>query len=108
MDITSLKEKRNQLIKKLFKLGPAILRGSFVKKYRRCGKANCHCASEGQGHESYYLSVSMPGRSPIMIYVSLAKKDMVKEALANYQNTQQIIEEISNINREMLSQKEIL
>lgn len=108
MTTIPLREKRNQLIKKLHNLSSTMLRGSFVKKYRRCGKAKCHCASEGQGHESHYLSVSMSGRSPIMIYVSLTNQNMVKEALANYQNAQQILEEISNINRELLSQKEIL
>lgn len=107
MATTALKKKRKQLIEELQNLDFAMLRGSLVKKYRRCGKQNCHCVEE-QGHESYALSVSMPGRSPLMIYVSLKNKDMVVQALANYQNAQKIMEEISTINREMLAQKELL
>lgn len=107
MTAISLKQKRKQLIEELQNLDFAMLRGSLVKKYRRCGKPNCHCVQE-QGHEGYALSVSMPGRSPLMIYVSLKNKDMVMQALANYQNAQRIMEEISNINREMLAQKEPL
>lgn len=103
----SLKQKRKQLIEELQNLTPDMLRGSLVKKYRRCGKQNCRCAGE-HGHEGYALSVSMPGRNPLMVYVSLKNKDMVMQALANYQNAQRIIEEISSINREMLAQKEPL
>ena len=102
-----LKQKRKQLIEQLQGLGADMLRGSLIKRYRRCGKSNCHCVKE-QGHESYYLSVSMSGRSPIMIYVSLKNQDMVRKALANYQTVQRIMEEISTINRELLSQKEVL
>jgi hypothetical protein len=107
MTQNSLKQKRKQLMEELQNLNFAMLRGSLVKKYRRCGKPNCHCAEE-QGHEGYALSVSMPGRSPLMVYVSLKNKEMVMQALANYQNVQRIMEEISNINREMLAQKEPL
>lgn len=107
MAISSLKQKRNKLSEQLQNFSADMLRGSLIKRYRRCGKPNCHCVKE-QGHESYYLSVSMPGRSPIMIYVSLKNKEMVKKALDNYQSAQKIMEEISNINREMLIQKEKL
>ena len=103
----SLKQKRKELVEKLQNLNFAMLRGSLVKKYRRCGKPNCHCVEE-QGHEGYALSVSMTGRSPLMIYVSLKNKDIVMQALANYQNAQKIIEEISNVNRELFAQKEPL
>jgi hypothetical protein len=107
MNTTPLKRKRKQLIEQLHNLGADMLRGSLIKRSRKCGKSNCHCA-KGQGHESYYLSVSMPNRSPIMIYVSLQNKEMVKKALANYQAAQKLMEEISNINREILSQKKRL
>ena len=107
MTLSPLKQKREQLTEELRKLDFAMLRGSLVKKYRRCGKSNCHCVKE-QGHESYALSVSIPGRSPLMVYVSLKNKNMITQALANYQNAQKIMEEISNINREILIQKEPL
>ena len=106
-DMSTLKKRRKQLIEKIRNLDSDMLRGSLVKKFRRCGKPNCHCV-EQQGHESYYLSVSVPSRSPIMVYVSLKNKDMVEKALANYQRVQKIMEEISTINREALVRKEIL
>ena len=54
---------------------------------------------------SYYLSVSMTGIRPIMVYVPANNKDSVKKALANYQEAQKIMEEISNITRELLIRK---
>ncbi|MBY0273133.1 MAG: hypothetical protein K2X02_07020 [Alphaproteobacteria bacterium] len=107
METSTLKQKRKQLIEQLHSLDSDMLRGSLVKKFRRCGKPNCHCVEE-QGHESYYLSVSVPGRNPIMIYVSLKNQDRVRKALANYQSAQRILEDVSTINREALGRKEIL
>ena len=107
MTSAALKQKRQQLIEQLQDLDPDILRGSLVKKFRRCGKPNCHCVEE-QGHESHYLSVSISGQSPIMIYVSLKNQERVRKALANYQTVQRILEDISTVNREALVQKEIL
>ena len=107
MTESALKQKRNYLMEQFKTLDPDMLRGSLVKTYRRCGKPNCHCATE-KGHEGHCLSVSMPGRSPIMIYVSLKNQERVRKALENYQAAQRIIEEISTVNREALIKKEIL
>lgn len=37
---------------------PEMLRGSVITHRRRCGKANCRCASGEQLHESTVLSYS--------------------------------------------------
>lgn len=99
---SSLQQKRKRLIEQLKQSEPTILRGSLIERYKRCGKLNCRCV-EGKGHgPSYYLSVSMPGTRPIMIYVPLEHKELVEKALANYRYAQQITEKISEINRELL------
>ncbi|MBL8675877.1 MAG: hypothetical protein JNJ47_00370 [Alphaproteobacteria bacterium] len=107
MTDSTLKKKRNHLMEQLRTLDPDMLRGSLVKTYRRCGKPTCHCTRE-KGHEGHSLSVSMPGRSPIMVYVSLKNQERVRQALENYQTAQRIIEDISTVNREALVKKEIL
>ena len=100
-----LRQKRKRLIEQLMRVDPIMLRGSLIERYKRCGKSNCWCAEEKGHGPNYYLSVSMPGARPIMIYISLEKKVSVEAALANYREAQQIIEEISDINRELLAQK---
>ncbi|NBT86436.1 MAG: hypothetical protein EBT45_08115 [Alphaproteobacteria bacterium] len=102
-----LKKKRKELIDQLYHVKSDMLRGSLIKKYRKCGKLNCHCV-EGQAHISYYLSVSVPKVKPIMIYVSLNSKAMVERALSNYHEAQKIMEELSDINRELLRRKQLL
>jgi hypothetical protein len=37
-----------------------VLRASLFQRSRRCGKPGCHCA-EGEGHPTFYLSVSFAG-----------------------------------------------
>ena len=105
---TYLRQKRNRLSQQLKILEPIMLRGSLIERYKKCGKENCKCATT-QGHgPKYYLSVSMPKSRPIMIYVSINIKTEIEAALNNHQKVRQIIEEISNINRELLTRKKLL
>jgi hypothetical protein len=113
MYITGLTEKSTKALrqrqKALFKRLPplqAILRGSLVERYKRCGKPGCKCAN-GPGHgPKYYLTVSYPKRRPEMDYVPAEFQEKVKEYLENYRKTKQILEEISEINRELLRRRE--
>ena len=102
---TYLRQKRKRLIEQLNEIESAMLRGSLIERHKKCGKSNCWCV-DGKGHgPNYYLSVSMPGTRPIMIYVSVEDKSLVEKALANYREAQQIMEKISDINRELLTRK---
>src|SRR5450631_3907928 len=66
---SALRKRRQTLLRKLPPLG-ALLRGSLIERYKRCGKPGCKCA-EGPGHgPKYYLSVSFPGERPQMDYVA--------------------------------------
>jgi len=85
---------------------PEILRGSLIERYKKCGKAGCKCA-QGRGHgPKYYLSVSMPGRRPKMIYVPQGYVEQVEEHLANMREVRELLEEICAINLELLRQRE--
>ncbi len=106
--ILYLRQKQKRLIEQLKKIEPLMLRGSLIERYKRCGKSNCHCI-EGKGHgPHYYLSVSMSGARPTMIYIPLEYKVSIEKALANYRNTQHILEKLSDINRELLVRRIIL
>ncbi len=81
-----------------------ILRGSLVTRYRRCGKANCHCAGKDDpGHgPSYYLVVTTAPRKTVQVYVSKEQKEKVEQSLQNFNRVREILEEVSNINRAIL------
>ncbi len=57
----ALRKRRQALLRQLPPL-KAVLRGSLIERYKRCGKPGCKCA-RGPGHgPKYYLSVSYPSR----------------------------------------------
>jgi hypothetical protein len=102
-----LRKRRNALLRQLPPL-KAILRGSLIERYKRCGKAGCKCA-DGPGHgPKYYLSVSYPGLRPQMDYVPQEWYAQTAEFLANYHRAREILEAICEINRELLRRREVL
>jgi len=104
---TALRKRRQALLRQLPPLR-AVLRGSLIERYKRCGKPGCKCA-DGPGHgPKYYLSVSFPGLRPQMDYVPQASYAQASEFLANYHRARQILEEICEINRQLLRRREAL
>ena len=105
--VAALRKRRQALLRQLPPL-KAVLRGSLIERYKRCGKPGCKCA-DGPGHgPKYYLSVSYPGRRPQMDYVPQESYAQASEFLANYHRARQILEEICEINRELLRRREKL
>jgi hypothetical protein len=103
----ALKKRRLALRRKLPSL-IAILRGSLIERYKRCGKPGCKCA-KGRGHgPKYYLSVSFPHTRPQMEYIPQEFYQRTKKFLMNYQRARKILEEICEINRELLRRREAL
>ena len=104
---SELKRRRKQLLGKLPPLD-ALLRGSLIERYKRCGNPRCKCAN-GPGHgPKFYLSVSQPGRSPQMDYVPQAEHAQVSQYLDNYSRVREILEEVSEINHELLRRRQAL
>ncbi|HVT15319.1 MAG TPA: DUF6788 family protein, partial [Thermoanaerobaculia bacterium] len=62
--LEELEKKRDGLRAKLAATGE-MRPGSLVGRYRRCGKASCHCAEEGaQGHgPSWSLTRVVDGKT---------------------------------------------
>jgi hypothetical protein len=103
----ALRKRRNTLLRQVPPL-QAILRGSLIERYKRCGKPGCKCV-DGSGHgPKYYLSVSYPGLRPQMDYVPQELYPQTAEFLANYHRTREILEAICEINRELLRRREAL
>jgi len=101
----SLRRRRKTLLRRLPPL-EAVLRGSLIERYKRCGKPGCKCA-QGRGHgPKYYLSVSRTGARPEMDYVPQDHQGQVTQYLANYRRVREILEELCAINRELLRRRE--
>jgi len=103
----NLKRRRKRLLRRLPPLD-AVLRGSLIERYKRCGKSGCHCA-QGQGHgPKYYLSVSRSGARPEMDYVPQDYQQQAEQYVANYRDIRDILDQLSSINRELLRRRERL
>lgn len=104
---SALRRRRQTLLRKLPPLD-AILRGSLIERYKRCGKPGCKCA-DGPGHgPKYYLSVSFPGERPQMDYVPQEDVAATRALVANFHQVRTVLEEICAINRELLRRREAL
>lgn len=103
----ALRKRRKALLRQLPPLD-AVLRGSLIERYKRCGRPGCKCA-DGPGHgPKYYLSVSYPGLRPQMDYVPQEYYEQTADFIANYHRAREILEEICEINRELLQRREVL
>jgi len=104
---STLRRRRQALLRKLPPLD-AVLRGSLIERYKRCGKPGCKCA-EGPGHgPKYYLSVSFPGERPQMDYVPQENLEATRALVANFHEVRVTLEEVCAINRELLRRREAL
>lgn len=101
----ALRTRRNKLIERLPPL-EGLLRGSVIERYKRCGKAGCHCR-DGRGHgPKHYLSVSYPQRHPEMVYLPECCLEAVRESLGRYAAAGGSLKEICAINLELLRRRE--
>lgn len=104
---SALRRRRQTLLRKLPQLD-ALLRGSLIERFKRCGKPGCKCA-EGPGHgPKYYLSVSFPGERPQMDYVPQENLETTRALLDNFHEVRAGLEEVCAINRELLRRREAL
>ena len=81
-----------------------ILRGTLVTRYRKCGRANCHCADpRDPGHgPAYYLMVTTGPGQTLQIYVPRQHRRAIQTWIRNFRRTRQTLEAISALNRRLL------
>ncbi|GBE02660.1 hypothetical protein BMS3Bbin06_00497 [bacterium BMS3Bbin06] len=77
-----LETEKSRLIRQL-KTIKKMIRGTYVQTHRKCGKPNCRCAKEVEGHPSYQISWTKDGRSRSK---AIPKEDIpwIKEMTGNY------------------------
>ena len=96
-------ERRRRILAKLPPL-EAVLRGSVLVRFLRCGKPGCHCA-EGEGHRATYLSVTHAGGRTEQISLPAELVPLARRGVAVYRAWWAAIEKLSAINRDRLRQQ---
>jgi hypothetical protein len=81
-----------------------FLHGSLIIMARRCGKPSCRCAADDNArHESLYLGQTL-GSKTTMIYVPARLERTVRQWHDNFQQAEQLIEQLSQQGRARLGQ----
>lgn len=99
---TSERHRRSRIAK--ISTHKRLIRGSLTVRKNTCGKANCRCA-RGEPHLSLYLTQSHNGK-PRQLYVPKSWEERVRRAVSDYQELQQLVEELSEIEWKHLENKE--
>jgi hypothetical protein len=97
----ALRARRSRLVRSVPDLA-GFVAGSLVEQHRKCGKEGCRC-TQGERHGPYvYLSVA--GR---LVYVPAGLAEALHERLEVSARLQALLEQISAINLELLSRREL-
>ena len=99
----ALRQRKERLLH-LIKLGPDSIRASFVERYSVCGKRQCSCRHGGAKHGPfYYLTQCLAvGQINKFLLKTSAQQQAAKESIEHYRHFQELLEELSQINTELL------
>jgi len=99
----ALRHRKARLLRS-FHLPPEILHASLVERFMKCGKATCHCRSSGPKHGPFfYLNRCFAkGQMQSLLLKSSDQVDQARQSLAAYAQVQELLDEISQINHELL------
>ncbi len=93
-----------------FQLSPQILHASLVERWLKCGKATCHCHTGGPRHGPFfYLNRCFAkGQMQSLLLKSPDQIEQARQSVAAYAQVQQVLDELSQINHELLRRGEPL
>lgn len=80
-----------------------LIRGTMLKRYLECMRANCKChkSAEGRHGPYYFLAIRRKDKTK-HVYVPQKKVKIVKEWVANYNKAWEVIEAITDINIKLI------
>jgi tRNA(Ser,Leu) C12 N-acetylase TAN1 len=106
----ALRHRKAHLLRS-FDLPPEILHASLIRRFMKCGKANCHCHTDPEARHGpfYYLNRCFAkGKLQSLLLKSAAQVDEARQSVAAYAQVQARLDEISQINHELLRRGEPL
>jgi hypothetical protein len=105
----ALRQRKSHLLHS-FELSPEVLHASLIGRFLKCGKPKCHCHTGGPRHGPFfYLNRCFAkGRMQSLLLKSPAQIEQARHSVAAYAQVQQVLDEISQINHELLRRGEPL
>ena len=101
-DLASLRVKRDQLTTAIAQIGD-MRPGSLVARFRKCGKASCHCAKKGgKGHgPSYSLTHPVAGKTLTRIIPAGPAVELTQQQVAEYHRFRDLIRELITVSEQI-------
>lgn len=104
----ALRQRRAHLVR-AFALPPDLLHASVVERFVKCGKANCRCRDGPKHGPFFYLSRCFgAGQVQALLLKSSAQIDQARQGVDAYAQALAVLDEVSQINRELLRRGEPL
>ncbi len=105
----ALRQRKAHLLRS-FQFPPGVLHASLIERFLKCGKANCRCHTGGPKHGPFfYLNRCFAkGQVQSLLLKSPGQIDQARQGVAAYAQVQHVLDEISQINRELLRRGEPL
>ena len=105
----ALRQRKRFLLSQL-KIFPDLLRASWVERFSRCGKANCHCHHGGDKHGPFYFLAQClaVGKINKFLLKTSGQQQAARAGIDRFHQLQEQVEELSQINAELLRREEPL
>lgn len=105
----ALRQRKAHLLRS-FLPPPELLHASLIERFLKCGKAHCHCHTGGPRHGPFfYLNRCFgPGQVQSLLLKSPAQVDQARQGVAAYAQALAVLDELSQLNRELLRRGEPL
>jgi hypothetical protein len=104
----ALRHRKAHLLKSL-KLPQDLIHASFLERFLKCGRANCHCRQGEKHGPFFYLSRCLAkGRMRTVLLKGQTQILQARRGVAAYQKTLQTLDQLSEINWELLHRGESL
>ena len=102
--LEALRERRDQLTTSLAHIDD-LRPGFLTARFRRCGKANCHCAQKGSpGHgPSYSLTHRLGGKTTTQVIPQGPAIERTKAQLAEYRRFRELVRELIAVSEQICS-----
>jgi len=105
----ALRQRKAHLLR-TFTAPPHLLHASLLERFLTCGKPNCPCHAGGPKHGPFfYLNRCFPkGQFQSLLLKSPEQIAQARLSLAAYAHAQEVLDELSQINYELLRRGEPL
>jgi hypothetical protein len=100
-----VRKQRDELKARIAEVGD-LRPGSLVERYRRCGKAGCHCAGKGEaGHgPSWSLTRELGGKTVTRV-IPAGAVTQTREQIAEYRRFRALVRELVETSEQLCDAK---